>query len=79
MFVGLKTIIQALLKSLKVLFEVIVLTFFCMMVFSMFALQVYAGVLRQKCVADIPPEVLNDYDYTMWVKNESKSHAMSFF
>lgn len=37
--------------------EVIILTLFCMMVFALFALQVYAGVLRHKCVHDMDADV----------------------
>jgi hypothetical protein len=47
---GLKTIINALLHSFKQLFEVMTLTIFCLMVFALFALQVYMGELRNKCV-----------------------------
>ncbi|OAF68518.1 Sodium channel protein type 4 subunit alpha B [Intoshia linei] len=47
---GLKTIIGALLKSLRWVFEVITLTMFIMMVYSLFTLQVYNGVLRNKCI-----------------------------
>ncbi|KAI5708839.1 hypothetical protein M8J76_004141 [Diaphorina citri] len=48
---GLKTIINALLHSFKQLAEVMTLTIFCLMVFALFALQVYMGELRNKCVA----------------------------
>ncbi len=37
---GLKTIINALLHSVKQLAEVMTLTFFCIMIFALFALQV---------------------------------------
>ena len=47
---GLKTIINALLHSFKQLAEVMTLTIFCLMVFALFALQVYMGELRNKCV-----------------------------
>nr|XP_015837604.1 PREDICTED: sodium channel protein 60E isoform X3 [Tribolium castaneum] len=47
---GLKTIINALLHSFKQLAEVMTLTIFCLMVFALFALQVYKGELRNKCV-----------------------------
>jgi hypothetical protein len=39
-FAGLKTIINALLHSVKQLAEVMTLTIFCLMVFALFALQV---------------------------------------
>ncbi|XP_017303285.1 sodium channel protein 60E-like, partial [Diaphorina citri] len=48
---SLKTIINALLHSFKQLAEVMTLTIFCLMVFALFALQVYMGELRNKCVA----------------------------
>ncbi|XP_052566743.1 sodium channel protein 60E isoform X4 [Culex pipiens pallens] len=51
---GLKTIINALLHSFKQLAEVMTLTIFCLMVFALFALQVYMGELRNKCVKNVP-------------------------
>jgi hypothetical protein len=60
---GLKTMISALLKSMRMLAEVIVLTIFCMMVFALFALQVYIGILRQKCVKDIPDEIETSHSF----------------
>jgi len=52
---GLKTIINALLHSFKQLAEVMTLTIFCLMVFALFALQVYMGELRNKCVKHQEP------------------------
>ena len=66
---GLKTIIAALLKSMRMLAEVILLTLFCMMIFALFALQVYIGVLRQKCVTDMVSP-LTPLDYSIHVKNQ---------
>ncbi|XP_056021116.1 sodium channel protein 1 brain-like isoform X8 [Ostrea edulis] len=73
---GLKTIVGALLRAFKLLFEVIILTSFCLMIFALFGLQVYVGVLRQKCVLDVP-----EYNataslsyvayYNDWIKNNS--------
>lgn len=34
--------------------EVMLLTIFCIAVFALLALQLYMGILRQKCVLDIP-------------------------
>lgn len=50
---GLRTIVNALLNSLKMLAEVIVLTLFCIAVFALLALQLYMGALRYKCVQDM--------------------------
>ena len=45
LFSGLKTIINALLHSVKQLAEVMTLTVFCLMVFALFALQVSEKVV----------------------------------
>ena len=71
---GLKTIVSALLRAFKMLFEVILLTLFCLMVFAMFGLQVYKGVLRQKCVKKISGYVINPSQtfgqyYAEWIRN----------
>nr|CAD7404611.1 unnamed protein product [Timema cristinae] len=67
---GLKTIINALLHSFKQLAEVMTLTIFCLMVFALFALQVYMGELRNKCVKVV--EVVNgsDIEWHQWVWDE---------
>lgn len=56
---GLKTIINALLHSFRQLAEVMTLTIFCLMVFALFALQVYMGELRNKCVRNVPADWTN--------------------
>ena len=50
---GLKVIINALLKSIKQLSDAVMLTVFCMMVLALFSLQVYMGELRNKCVLQV--------------------------
>nr|CAI5830226.1 unnamed protein product [Callosobruchus analis] len=60
---GLKTIINALLHSFKQLAEVMTLTIFCLMVFALFALQVYKGELRNKCVLNMGD---NNASYDVW-------------
>ncbi|GFR71119.1 sodium channel protein [Elysia marginata] len=71
---GLRTIVNALLRAFKMLFEVILLTMFCLMVFAMFGLQVYMGVLRQKCVQNVTGYVSNpsqseDHYYAEWIRD----------
>ncbi|XP_069701010.1 sodium channel protein 60E-like isoform X2 [Periplaneta americana] len=67
---GLKTIINALLHSFKQLAEVMTLTIFCLMVFALFALQVYMGELRNKCVRRLPDNNVNDTEWAEWVQDE---------
>ena len=71
---GLKTLVGALLRAFKLLFEVIILTTFCLAVFALFGLQVYMGVLRQKCVVDVPSyNATSSMNYLAyyndWIKN----------
>ncbi|XP_056659855.1 sodium channel protein type 5 subunit alpha isoform X1 [Monodelphis domestica] len=47
---GLKTIVGALIQSVKKLADVMVLTVFCLSVFALIGLQLFMGNLRNKCV-----------------------------
>ncbi|KAM5232400.1 sodium channel protein type 5 subunit alpha isoform 2-T2 [Hipposideros larvatus] len=47
---GLKTIVGALIQSVKKLADVMVLTVFCLSVFALIGLQLFMGNLRHKCV-----------------------------
>lgn len=47
---GLKTIVDALIQSLICLRDVTVLTTFILSIFALVGLQLYMGILRQKCV-----------------------------
>ncbi|XP_051761104.1 sodium channel, voltage-gated, type I-like, alpha isoform X2 [Ctenopharyngodon idella] len=47
---GLKTIVGALIQSVKKLSDVMILTLFCLSVFALVGLQLFMGVLKQKCV-----------------------------
>ncbi|XP_053170797.1 sodium channel, voltage-gated, type I like, alpha b isoform X8 [Scomber japonicus] len=51
---GLKTIVGALIQSVKKLSDVMILTVFCLSVFALIGLQLFMGNLRQKCVR-VPP------------------------
>uniref|UniRef100_A0A8C4E7A5 Sodium channel protein n=1 Tax=Dicentrarchus labrax TaxID=13489 RepID=A0A8C4E7A5_DICLA len=47
---GLKTIVGALIQSVKKLSDVMILTVFCLSVFALIGLQLFMGNLRLKCV-----------------------------
>ncbi|XP_050422865.1 LOW QUALITY PROTEIN: sodium channel protein 60E-like [Adelges cooleyi] len=68
---GLKTIINALLHSFRQLAEVMTLTIFCLMVFALFALQVYMGELRNKCV------MVNEHNHVWQTWISTKEHWLS--
>ncbi|XP_034006158.1 sodium channel protein type 4 subunit alpha-like [Trematomus bernacchii] len=56
---GLKTIVGALIQSVKKLADVMILTVFCLSVFALIGLQLFMGNLRQKCVRNTE-HCLND-------------------
>lgn len=47
---GLKTIVGALIQSVKKLSDVMILTVFCLSVFALIGLQLFMGNLRNKCL-----------------------------
>uniref|UniRef100_A0A146LU77 Sodium channel protein n=2 Tax=Lygus hesperus TaxID=30085 RepID=A0A146LU77_LYGHE len=53
---GLKTIVGAVIESVKNLRDVIILTMFSLSVFALMGLQIYMGVLTQKCVRNFPED-----------------------
>lgn len=57
---GLKTIVGALIQSVRKLADAMVLTVFCLSVFALIGLQLFMGNLRQKCVL-IPPLLYSNF------------------
>ncbi|XP_078259921.1 sodium channel protein type 2 subunit alpha-like isoform X4 [Rhinoraja longicauda] len=53
---GLKTIVGALIQSVKKLSDVMILTVFCLSVFALIGLQLFMGNLKHKCVQWPPPD-----------------------
>ncbi|XP_024922114.1 LOW QUALITY PROTEIN: sodium channel protein type 4 subunit alpha B-like [Cynoglossus semilaevis] len=50
---GLKTIVGALIQSVRKLADVMILTVFCLSIFALIGLQLFMGILRQKCVRSL--------------------------
>lgn len=76
-FSGLKTIVGAVIESVKNLRDVIILTMFSLSVFALMGLQIYMGVLTQKCIRNFPNDGswgnLTDENWEKFVKNGCKS------
>lgn len=75
-----KTIVSAIIYSVKNLRDVIILTTFALAVFALLGLQVYMGVLSQICIIDFPfnntDQLIrignfSDENWYKWVTNES--------
>nr|XP_020477566.1 sodium channel protein type 3 subunit alpha-like [Monopterus albus] len=56
---GLKTIVGALIQSVKKLADVMILTVFCLSVFALIGLQLFMGNLRHKCIRNTT-QCIND-------------------
>uniref|UniRef100_A0A665XF63 Sodium channel protein n=1 Tax=Echeneis naucrates TaxID=173247 RepID=A0A665XF63_ECHNA len=59
---GLKTIVGALIQSVKKLADVMILTVFCLSVFALIGLQLFMGLLRQKCVRSLTHCINSSYN-----------------
>ncbi|EFX89321.1 putative voltage-gated sodium channel protein, partial [Daphnia pulex] len=66
---GLRTIINALLKAMRQLMEVMMLIVFCLSVLALFALQVFMGELRNKCIRQWDPNT-TELDWHTWIREE---------
>ncbi|XP_030053995.1 sodium channel protein type 5 subunit alpha isoform X2 [Microcaecilia unicolor] len=74
---GLKTIVGALIQSVKKLADVMILTVFCLSVFALIGLQLFMGHLRQKCVRDfVALNFTNGSDFYM--DNDTSSYYETF-
>ncbi|XP_045907766.1 sodium channel protein type 4 subunit alpha B-like [Micropterus dolomieu] len=58
---GLKTIVGALIQSVRKLADVMILTVFCLSVFALIGLQLFMGLLRQKCIRSLSHCVNSSY------------------
>ena len=76
---GLKTIVSAIVYSVKSLRDVIILTCFVLAVFALLGLQVYMGALSQKCLRNYPTDPedllvwgnLTDENWDFFMHNET--------
>ncbi|KAL3289573.1 hypothetical protein HHI36_022987 [Cryptolaemus montrouzieri] len=72
---GLKTIVGAVIESVKNLRDVIILTMFSLSVFALMGLQIYMGVLTQKCIKNFPSDGswgnLTDENWDRFMANET--------
>nr|AAK55442.2 Nav1.4a [Sternopygus macrurus] len=62
---GLRTIVAALIQSVKKMGDVIILTLFALSVFTLVGLQLFMGNLRHKCIRWPLPNTTLDYNTTL--------------
>ncbi|XP_047438199.1 sodium channel, voltage gated, type VIII, alpha subunit b isoform X3 [Mugil cephalus] len=80
---GLKTIVGALIQSVKKLSDVMILTVFCLSVFALIGLQLFMGNLRNKCViwpinmtAQYPGNGSRSFDWGEYIMNDSNFYFL---
>uniref|UniRef100_A0AAR2KDQ8 Sodium channel protein n=1 Tax=Pygocentrus nattereri TaxID=42514 RepID=A0AAR2KDQ8_PYGNA len=81
---GLKTIVGALIQSVKKLSDVMILTVFCLSVFALIGLQLFMGNLRQKCVfwpiSNLTVTYLSNgskgFDFDAYIMNETNFYFL---
>ena len=72
---GLRAMVNTLLRSLKLLSDVLVLFLFFLVVMALIGLQLFVGELRSKCVLNVPSNLT--VDLMEYIRNESKNLVMS--
>uniref|UniRef100_A0A4W4FRT6 Sodium channel protein n=1 Tax=Electrophorus electricus TaxID=8005 RepID=A0A4W4FRT6_ELEEL len=83
-FPGLKTIVRALIESMKQMGDVVILTVFSLAVFTLAGMQLFMGNLRHKCIRWPISNVTLDYesaynttfDFTAYIENEENQYFL---
>uniref|UniRef100_A0A8B9YCA0 Sodium channel protein n=1 Tax=Bos mutus grunniens TaxID=30521 RepID=A0A8B9YCA0_BOSMU len=68
---GLKTIVGALIQSVKKLSDVMILTVFCLSVFALIGLQLFMGNLRNKCFMFNWDEYIEDKSHFYFLEGQN--------
>uniref|UniRef100_A0A8B9YJK5 Sodium channel protein n=1 Tax=Bos mutus grunniens TaxID=30521 RepID=A0A8B9YJK5_BOSMU len=75
---GLKTIVGALIQSVKKLSDVMILTVFCLSVFALIGLQLFMGNLRNKCLQWPPDNSSFELNITSFFNNSLDGNSTTF-
>ncbi|KAH0501976.1 Sodium channel protein type 2 subunit alpha [Microtus ochrogaster] len=75
---GLKTIVGALIQSVKKLSDVMILTVFCLSVFALIGLQLFMGNLRNKCLQWPPENSTFEINITSFFNNSLDWNGTAF-
>ena len=67
-----------MIESVKNLRDVIILTVFSLSVFALLGLQIYMGVLTQKCIRNFPEELAKRYNFSAPNLDEFHKHWREF-
>ncbi|KAL7991675.1 hypothetical protein Chor_015931, partial [Crotalus horridus] len=76
---GLKTIVGALIQSVKKLSDVMILTVFCLSVFALIGLQLFMGNLRHKCLIWPPDNSTFEINVTSYFNSTMGENGHFYF
>ncbi|XP_054826290.1 sodium channel protein type 2 subunit alpha isoform X4 [Eublepharis macularius] len=76
---GLKTIVGALIQSVKKLSDVMILTVFCLSVFALIGLQLFMGNLRHKCLIWPPDNSTFQINITSYFNSSAGENGHFYF
>ncbi|KAG8124985.1 hypothetical protein E2320_020274 [Naja naja] len=76
---GLKTIVGALIQSVKKLSDVMILTVFCLSVFALIGLQLFMGNLRHKCLIWPPDNSTFEINITSYFNSTMGENGHFYF
>ena len=72
-FAGLKAMVNTLLKSIRMLSDVLILTTFFLCVFALIGLQLFVGIMQWKCVRNPPDGWPQDHDdFLKYLQDDGK-------
>ncbi|EGW00834.1 Sodium channel protein type 11 subunit alpha [Cricetulus griseus] len=76
---GLKVIVGALLRSVKKLVDVMVLTLFCLSIFALVGQQLFMGTLNRRCIKDnCGPNSTSNRKLSMWGRGGVATLSLRF-
>ncbi|KAJ1188373.1 hypothetical protein NDU88_005134 [Pleurodeles waltl] len=75
---GLKTIVGALIQSVKKLSDVMILTVFCLSVFALIGLQLFMGNLRNKCLQWPPDDDAFETNVTSYFNGTMEANGTAY-
>lgn len=77
LFLGLKTIVGALLEAVIRLRDVGILTSFMLSIFALIGMQLYMGALRNKCVLEWEDKNFTVEEFYNWTRNQGIIRVIS--
>ncbi|XP_050683561.1 voltage-dependent T-type calcium channel subunit alpha-1H-like [Leptidea sinapis] len=76
---SMRILVMLLLDTLPMLGNVLLLCFFVFFIFGIVGVQLWEGILRQRCELMLPPNVLRPKDLSEWYRVRVRINSISFY